>query len=135
MEEFRFLSFGIDYTLYGLLSVILPFSAQMKILVANTVARCMSGAFNYEMNRRYVFRKKEGFVKSGIQYLLLAVFIYILSTAGISALYTMSHLNLFLLKIVVDAGMFFVSWIVQKKLIFKKEMIGCTFKKSRLFMH
>ena len=87
----------------------------------------MSGAFNYEMNRRYVFRKKEGFVKSGIQYLLLAVFIYILSTAGISALYTMSHLNLFLLKIVVDAGMFFVSWIVQKKLIFKKEMIGCTF--------
>ena len=115
------LSFLMDYGIYSLLVALLPLTPGGNIVVANTAARCVSGTFNFEMNRRYVFRQKGQVVRSGIQYLFLAIGIYLLSTGGITVLYELTHVNPYLLKILVDAGLFFVSWYVQKHLIFAEK--------------
>ena len=119
-----FLSFLIDYSVYLLLTAFLPLWPTLKIFVANTVARVISGVFNFEMNRRFVFEKKDKILTSGLEYLCLAFCIYLLSTSGITFLYEAFHCNLFVLKIVVDAGLFVVSWLVQKYLIFRKKEVA-----------
>ena len=122
------LSFLLDYLIYGVMTALLPLAATLRIIAANTVARCISGGFNFEMNRRYVFEKKGEVAKSGAMYLLLAVCIYLLSTGSITFLYSVSHWNLYILKICVDLALFLVSWYVQKHVIFKKEeMVLCDF--------
>lgn len=118
-----FLSFLIDYSIYLILTDFLPLWPTLKIFVANTVARIVSGVFNFEMNRRFVFEKKDKILTSGLEYLCLAFCIYLLSTSGITFLYEAFHCNLYLLKIGVDAGLFGVSWLVQKYLIFRKKEV------------
>lgn len=123
-----FLSFLLDYSIYLLLTAFLPLWPTLKIFVANTSARVISGVFNFEMNRRFVFEKKDKVLASGLEYLCLAFCIYMLSTSGITFLYEAFHCNLYLLKIGVDAALFVVSWLVQKYLIFRKKEV-CAYEK------
>ena len=118
-----FLSFILDFVLYSVLTAVLPAAPALKIFLANTIARVLSSGFNFEMNRRYVFQKKDGVLLSGLEYLSLAFCIYVLSTSGITILYSIFHTNLYFLKICVDFVLFFVSWYVQKHVIFRKKEV------------
>ncbi len=118
-----FLSFLIDYGIYLLLTALLPLWPELKIFLANTTARIISGIFNFEMNRHLVFCQKEKGLLSGLEYLCLAFCIYLLSTSGITLLYETFHCNLYLLKIGVDVSLFLVSWLVQKHVIFRKKQV------------
>lgn len=72
------------------------------------------------MNRRYVFQKEGNVAGSALKYLTLAISIYLLSTGSIAIFYRLFHASPYLLKILVDGSLFFISWYVQKHLIFCK---------------
>ena len=116
-----FLSFCIDYSIYSACAAFLPLADAVRLIVANTIARGISGVFNFEMNRRVVFQKKGNVLRSGVQYLILAVCIYLLSTTLISGIYTLTHFNVYILKLFVDFCLFLISWAVQKHFIFQDE--------------
>lgn len=116
-----FLSFCIDYGIYSACAAFLPLEDAVRLIVANTVARGISGIFNFEMNRRVVFQKKGNVLRSGVQYLILAICIYLLSTTLISGIYTLTHFNVYILKLFVDFCLFLISWAVQKHFIFHYE--------------
>ena len=77
--------------------------------------------YEYEMNRRVVFQKKGNVLRSGVQYLILAICIYLLSTTLISGIYTLTHFNVYILKLFVDFCLFLISLAVQKHFIFHDE--------------
>ena len=114
-------SFLIDYIVYALaLFVLAAVPTSLKILLANGVARVTSSIFNYSTNKRLVFKNKDSVVKTGTGYFGLALGLFILDTLLIRLFYAIFGLNLLIVKIIVSALLFCLSWLVQKKIIFKE---------------
>ena len=114
-------SFSIDYIVYALALLLLAaVPTSLKILLANGVARVTSSIFNYSTNKRLVFKNKDSVVKTGTCYFGLALGLFILDTLLIRLFYAIFGLNLLIVKIIVGALLFCLSWLVQKKIIFKE---------------
>ena len=116
-----FLSFCIDYLLFGILlsltSGLGPITADA---VSNIMARIVSASFNFFVNRNYVFRYKGSLLQSVLGYAALALSILAVNTAMLLWLvrdWGMSGLEA---KIVVEVSIFFVNFLIQKFFIFKK---------------
>lgn len=110
------LDFTIFYIMIRLLKSKLPFS---YILISTIIARVISGVFNYYLNHKYVFssdiRKRVTFTK----YFLLAVFDMVASGILVTIIYNnILALPEVFVKVLVDFGMFFVGYYIQKKYIF-----------------
>lgn len=111
-------SFLVDCTLFGILCRILQFSASANIWIATIGARCVSAVFNYLVNKCIVFEYKQKGISAPIQYALLCVFIMFLSGTGVNLLYEIWGGNEVVIKCMVDAILFCVSYFVQDRLIF-----------------
>lgn len=109
-------SFAVDYSLFCLLSAITD-----TVALSNILARVVSGAVNYSLNRRLVFQSKAGVARSLLQYAALACSILALNTALLWLLASRLGLNRYLAKILVEAMLFVVSFLVQKRWIFRKD--------------
>lgn len=118
-------AFLLDNAVFTVLISILnktPEGREIDILLAFCTARFVSGNFQYFYNRFVVFRQKVR-KRSYLQYWVLAMAI-----ALVSALFTgvLSHAAnvcgfwITLVKIAVETGMFFGSYSIQKKWIFRK---------------
>jgi len=117
-----FLSFLLDYGLYSLLIIMtgsLPLN--ISIGISNVAARCLSGAFNYTLNRRFVFKSNENVARTASQYMLLAASILILNTLLLTLLVNTIVPNRYLAKILVELFLFFFSITVQKRIIFRRK--------------
>ncbi len=109
-----FVGFCVDYALYCLL-----LGLTGHITVSNVAARVVSASVNYTINRKMVFKSKNSVVKSALQYAALAAGILACNTLILKGL-TALGMNGYLAKILVETVMFAVSWLVQRKVIFKK---------------
>ena len=109
------LSFFVDYILYCIL-----FMISSSLIISNVVARIISSSFNYIMNRKFVFCSDNSRMKSVVSYALLAIFILICNTFLLYLLIDKLFFNKFGAKFIVELLLFFVSWSVQKNIIFKK---------------
>lgn len=104
-----FISFLIDYIFYTLFTIL-----SGNIVLANIMARIISSLTNYNINKRLVFNSKN---KSFIKYYLLVITILTLNTI---ILWLISHIiNVYVAKIITEIILFTLSYIIQKKLIFK----------------
>lgn len=113
------ISFFIDYILYTI------FMLELKnIILANILARIISGTANYILNKKVVFKSKEMMCKSLIQYIALATFILILNTVILKFLVYVIGINELIAKIIVEILLFIISWIIQKRFIFNKSKGG-----------
>ncbi len=110
-----FASFLIDYGLYCLLTFLTGFT-----VFPNITARIVSSIFNFNLNKRMVFRSKEKTSVSAVKYFLLAAAILICNTLLLKLL-TVIGLNRFIAKIFVECILFAVSYIVQHRYIFGRE--------------
>lgn len=108
-----FISFIIDYITYTILLLITN-----KLLVSNIIARVISATINFNINKKIVFNNKTKNNKLIIKYFLLAISILIVNTFLLNILVNMFLLNKYLAKILVEIILLFISWIVQKKVIF-----------------
>lgn len=88
-----------------------------EVVLATIIARIISGIFNYEINNKWSFKNNIGNKKISkyiilfiIQMLLSSVLVYLLSSVSIFITF---------IKIIVDLSLFIISYVIQKKLIFK----------------
>ena len=114
-------SFIVDYIVYALALLFLAaVPTSLRILLANGIARVTSSIFNYSTNKKLVFKNDDSILKTGTGYFSLAVVLFILDTLLIRLFYAVFGLNLLLVKIIVGLLLFTISWMVQKRFIFKE---------------
>jgi dolichol-phosphate mannosyltransferase len=122
-DFFRFfmvsvLSFGFDYGLF--LFFYQWLTGTYRIILAVIFSRILSGIGNYTLNRFFSFRSKANLSQSAMQYLLL--FLIIMATSALlTDGITLLGLSAGVSKLIVDLCLFFISYQVQKKYIFKHE--------------
>lgn len=116
------LSFVVDYLLFLLFNnVLLTFVGNTVVRASAAViaARLLSGVFNYCMNRKFVFRDDSSAKKSGPRYLAVFFLIMVLSAALTSGLHGLFGFNENIIKIPVDILLFFCSYTLQQRWVFK----------------
>lgn len=107
------ISFIIDYSLFTL------FSFMLNITLSNIFARIISASVNYTINRNIVFKSNKKVSKSLLQYFLLAILILVLNTTILNVLVYLG-LNKYISKIIVELSLSILSFLVQKRMVFKK---------------
>ena len=99
------------------------------ILIALVAARLVSSNFNYLYNRFLVFRSRRaaGPHRSYFRYWALVLAIGLFSyafTSSLSALFDIRGVAITAVKIVVDAGLFLASYMVQRRFVFRRDAVG-----------
>lgn len=112
---------AVDYPLFYLFTVLLPFLQIQKVFMASVFARIGSGIVNYLLTRYWIFHSRRSIGGEVARYGLLFV-VQMAASAGLVSL-----LSLLLwpvaAKLVVDTFLFFVSFIIQKNWVFRKEEV------------
>lgn len=117
-------SFTIDYCMYVLLLAVTGAAGiAYSLTVSNIGARLVSGAANYMMNRKLVFKSKAG-PESAAQYFLLAAFILTGNTIVLNTLAGTLGINSLAAKLITELIFFAISWTVQRYVIFNSEETG-----------
>ena len=139
-----FVSFLLDYIIFFPLVALFAlggFSTALALVAGNITARLISAAFNYYLNKTYVFKYSKEHDQSWFQYALLAVFILILNTLILSLLYDGLGLSEAIAKLITEMSLFVISFTVQKLVIFKqtdyptKGFIECRKERKYLNLH
>ncbi len=113
-------SFLVDIGAYALL-LKLTGSLAHSLIISNVTARIISSTVNYTINRNLVFGHSDSIVKSAVRYYLLAAGILLANTALLSFLVQTVHLPKIPAKLLVEATLFTISWLVQRFLIFNTD--------------
>ena len=121
-EIFKFsaaslISFAVDYLLLALFFKALAF----PLLLANILARVVSGTVNFSLNRKFVFKSKGNIFKAAVKYIMLAALILAGNTALLWVFAEVCNMNELAAKIIVEVIFFVISWILQKCFVFKKK--------------
>ena len=91
------------------------------IIVSTFIARGISGAFNFLMNKRVVFSAGNTALLPGIiKYIITAAFIASLSALLVNGLFSLLHWNKTIIKIIVDTLLFFLSYKIQQAWVFNR---------------
>lgn len=123
-EIFKFsaaslISFLVDYGLYSMLTLCTSGLENVSsILISNIGARIVSASVNYTINRKLVFQSKAHVVRSAVQYAVLAGAILASNTIVLSFLADYLRINRYAAKLITELLFFFLSWLVQRKVIF-----------------
>ena len=116
-EIFKFsfsslICFIIDYSCYTLLLLIFK-----NIILSNIIARIISSIANFLINKNMVFKSNKNIKIEIIKYYFLVIIILIINTIILKIL--SSIINPYLSKIITELSLFILSFIIQKKFIFK----------------
>lgn len=110
------LSFFVDFSLFALLSQVFE-----ELAFANVFARIGSGLFNFEVNRKAVFEDGSRPFTSFVRYALLAGSILLVNTLLLYVFVYKLRVNKIIAKLFVEAGLFLVSWYMQKNYVFVRK--------------
>ena len=119
------LSFLIDQGVFALMSHII-LSGETRngaILLSTVIARLVSAPCNFLLNRSFVFKFKQNARTAAVKYAALCVVIMLLSAAGVTLLETLgmpSGLDS-VSKLIIDTLLYFLSFRVQNKWVFKED--------------
>ncbi len=117
------LSFILDWCLFTLfvllLGIYFPQYEATNIYIATAVARILSSIFNFTMNRKVVFRSRDGLGKTLVRYYIVCV-CQLLCSAGLVHLVSMTGCPSSIAKIPVDIFLFFLSFRLQRSWVFRK---------------
>jgi putative flippase GtrA len=109
------LSFCVDYIFYSIFAMI-----SGSVAFSNICARVISSIFNFSMNKKFVFKNKEGIAKTAAKYFLLAAFILAANTIMLELCVKYLIHNKYISKILIEVLLFFISWAAQKSFVFRK---------------
>lgn len=94
-----------------------------RLLFSVITARVISSLFNYLLNKNIVFQSKTGReVTTLIKYYLLAVGILSCNYLLLSFLNSSLGLSLFISKLLTEGFLFFISYFIQHKIIFRNKI-------------
>lgn len=114
-----FICFVVDFIAYSLIFIF------AGVVAANIGARMISSSVNFILNRKYVFESEERVGKSAVKYFTLVAGILVANTLLLMVLTSWLGLNALLSKVLVEIILFGISWVVQKKVVFRKAGVGC----------
>ena len=110
------ISFLVDYGMFALL-----YWMGLSIMVSTYAARACSCIVNFILNRNGVFRSDGNPVKQFILYILLVILSATISGLAVTALSARLPLPVIGIKFGVEAILFFMNYLIQKKFIFPKK--------------
>ena len=112
----------VDILLFGVLCSLLKQAEPVLYIAYSTViARVISAVYNYILNYRVVFNSDEKNYKAAVKYFSLAVIQMCCSALFVTGLCrTWPNIPEFIFKIIVDTALFFISYVIQQRLVFKK---------------
>ena len=110
------IGFVTDYLCYILLSILTG-----SVVFSNIAARVVSSGVNFTINRRVVFKSDKPLAKSAVQYFSLAAAILAVNTLLLALLTGAAGINMYIAKIITECAMFFVSFTVQKGVVFRRK--------------
>jgi putative flippase GtrA len=115
------ISFLVDYGLYSLLTLwTFGLGSIQSLLLSNIGARIMSACVNYTINRKLVFQSKAHVVRSAVQYAVLAGMILAGNTFVLGLLADCLGINRYAAKLATELFFFLISWLVQRRVIFRE---------------
>ena len=116
---------AIDQGLFNLINKVIlnnsDDSNKPAIFISKAIARVISGIINFALNRKYVFGDKDKSNRSFIRYVILWSAILLLSGA-FTTLFSLLGINSTITSIIVDMLLYFVSYRVQERWVFKEEL-------------
>ena len=121
------LSFLVDNGLYHFLFAGFLGRVAIKLVspLAQACARVVSSLFNFTMNDRYVFQNRSDHGKALLKYYCLCIPQTLVSlvclTALVSAMEITAPRLATLIKILVETLLFFISYFIQKKWVFRRK--------------
>ncbi|MBQ8654745.1 MAG: bifunctional glycosyltransferase family 2/GtrA family protein [Clostridia bacterium] len=91
--------------------------------VSTIMARLVSAPCNFLMNRSFVFNFKDNTAQTAVKYAVLCIFIMLLSWLGVAVLSLLGMPKALdnLSKLIIDTCLYFLSYRVQNKWIFREE--------------
>lgn len=107
------ISFIIDYIFFTI------FSLLTTVTLSNIFARIISASVNYTINKKVVFKSNKNVITSLLQYAILAICILTLNTCLLNILVNIG-INKYISKIIVEVCLSVISFLVQKRMVFKK---------------
>ncbi len=112
-------SSALDFGLFWLLCNLLRAHIAAYILAATVLARVVSATYNYTINYALVFRSKASKRRSALGYAALALAQMTVSGILVTLLYYALPLNEVLTKALVDGTLFFISFSIQRRFIYR----------------
>lgn len=111
----------IDALVYAILvkTIFSPDKISSGIAISSFIARAISSLINYFINKTKVFNSNENTFSSLIKYFALVLINISISSILVTVLYNLTHIDSIIIKVVVDTCLFFLSYKIQKKYIFK----------------
>ena len=111
-----------DLAIFSLLLLLLPLAgiadSAAMIIKATVIARFCSGAVNFILNKKYAFRSKENTGIEGAKYFIL--FLCQMGASGALVSVLSNLLPTIASKVLIDSCLFFISYLIQKRWVFKK---------------
>ncbi len=115
------ISFIVDIVAFSIIIYFIKNKFTESILISSYIARAISSIVNYVVNKKYVFKnEKKRNYKAFIEYFLLVIINITVSGLLVTKIYNYIHLNVTIIKVVIDMIIFFVNYFLQKLIIFKK---------------
>ena len=115
------ISFLVDYGLYSLLTLwTFGLGSIQSLLISNIGARTVSACVNYTINRKLVFQSKAYVVRSAVQYAVFAGMILAGNTFVLGFLTDYLGTNRYAAKLATELFFFLISWLVQRRIIFRE---------------
>jgi len=130
-KSFKFLissalSTLVDETVFTILNKIFNSISVLilQTLLTTGLARISSAILNYTLNKKYVFKDNSSHRESALKYAILAIMQYcvswLLCTLVFSLILKVGFIRT-VLKIAIDFCLFILSYIIQKKWVFKND--------------
>lgn len=122
------ISWSSDIAIYAILQAIMEHNSNLsvatQVLIGTVVSRVVSSFVNYMINRKGVFKSTDGVRKTLFKYYILAFCQMCASYLLVSFFVNILHVNgvlELLVKCIVDLCLFFFSYNIQRKVIFKNK--------------
>lgn len=92
--------------------------AKIPILLATVIARVVSSIFNFSINRNVVFKSQGNGFRQIAKYYILCIAQMLTSAGLVIALHSILSMKEVIIKILVDAVLFCISYQIQKRWVF-----------------
>ena len=112
----------VDLVLFSVFCYLLKGQVWEKlpyIMVATVCARVLSALYNYAINYKVVFQSQSSIGKTISRYILLAIVQMACSALLVNFLYPFFGGAEVWVKIPVDVGLFFVSFVIQREFVYR----------------
>lgn len=106
---------------WGITYLMAAFPEQVRLLTATVIARICSSIFNYVLNHKAVFKSVNRVGNTVFKYYLLCTVQMLAAYFGVYLLVHFLHGNEVIMKLIVDALLFLLSFQIQRDWIFNKK--------------